>query len=336
MRKLLIMAATLVALGASPAPAAERVVMAQSNESLIWAPVYVARKLGYFADEGIDLDVAIVKSGPAALTAVTTGSAQIAMGFPATPIQAVAKGLKIKIFAEVSNQFIAELMLRKDVAQRVGIDEKSPVEARIRALKGLTIATNGTGSANDYLLRRILADVGLKPESDVTITPIGAGATILAALDQKRIDGFVATPPINAIAVSNHSAIELIDFGAGAYKPVAGIIYIGLAAEERWLKENPQIAARVIRAVGRALTLMRERPAEAKAAVRSFFMSTDQALFDASWDSQLASFPATPRLRDEDVRVTLDFATLMNGGTPSPGAAEIFTNEYVDLAERPK
>ena len=327
------MVAAALVFGTPQARAADTVVIAQSNESLIWAPIYVARKLGYFKDEGIDVDVAVVKSGPAALTAVTTGSAQVAVGFPVTPIKAIGQGLKVKIFAELSNQFIAELMLRKDVAQRLKIDETTPVEARIKALKGLTIAVNGTRSANDYLLRRILADVGLKADSDVTITPVGAGPTLLAALDQKRIDGFVTTPPTNVIAVQDHDAVQVIDFAAGEYKPVAGMIYIALAADEGWLAEHPQVAAGTVRALGRALALMREKPAEAKEAVRSFFPNADAAQFDASWNSQLASFPATPRLNDEDVRITLDFAAAMNAEAPRK-ASDIFTNDYVDMAAK--
>ena len=330
-----IASAVMLASNAGTSRANDRVVIAQSNDSLIWAPLYVARKLDFFKDEGIDVDVVIVKSGPAALTAVTTGSAQIAMGFPATPIQAIGKGFKVKIFAELSNQFIAELMLRKDVAARLKIDDQSPIEARIKALKGLTLATNGTGSANDYLLRRILADAGLQAETDVTITPIGAGPTLLAALDQKRIDGFVTTPPTNVIAAQSHGAVQVIDFAAGQYKPIAGMIYIALAAEERWLADNPQVAARTIRALGRALSLMRGDARAAKEAVRSFFPTADQAQFDASWDSQLASFPATPRLNDADVRITMDFAAVMNGDPVTAKVSDIFTNDYVDLAEKP-
>ena len=338
MKLLMLVAAVAITWAgqAGSAAAADTVVVAQSNDTLIWAPLYVARKLGYFAAEGINLDVVIVKSGPAALTAATTGSAQIAVGFPATPIQAAGKGIKVKIFAELSNQFIAELMLRTDVAQRLGITAASPIEQRIKALKGLTIATNGTGSANDYLLRRLATDAGMKPDTDMTIAPMGAGLTILAALDQKRIDGFVTTPPSNVIAAQGHAATQLIDFAAGDYRPIAGIIYIGLAASESWLQQNPQLAARTIRALGRALALMHDDPAAAKAAVRSFFPGTEQALFDASWDSQLASFPRSPRLTDADMAITMSFTALMEGRTAGVSASQVFTNEYVDLAARPK
>ncbi len=318
------------------ARAADHVVIAQSNDSLIWAPLYVARKLGYFKDAGIDLDVVIVKSGPAALTAVNSGSAQIAMGFPATPIQAIGKGFNVKIFAELSNQFIAELMLRKDVAQKLKITDRTPIGQRIKSLRGLTIATNGTGSANDYLLERIIADAGLKPDTDVTITPIGGGSTILAALDQKRIDGFVATPPSNAIAVHDYGAVQLIDFAAGEYRPIAGIIYIGLAAGDAWLKENPQVAARTIHALARALALMHSDPAKAKAAVQSFFPDTAPPEFDSTWASELASFPKTPRLNPSDIAITMAFVSAMSEQPVRVDSAQIFTNDYVNLAEKIK
>jgi NitT/TauT family transport system substrate-binding protein len=318
------------------ARAADHVVIAQSNESLIWAPLYIARKLGYFQDEGIDIDVVVVKSGPAALTAVNAGSAQMALGFPATPIEAVGKGFKLKIIAELSNQFIAELMMRKDVADKLRINDRTSIAQRIKALRGLTIATNGTGSANDYLLERIIRDAGLKPDVDVTITPIGGGSTILAAFDQHRIDGFVATPPTNAVAAHDHGATQLIDFAAGQYKPIAGIIYIGLVAQDSWLKANPQVAARTVKALSRALALMRSDPGKAKAAVQSFFTDTEPALFDAAWSSQLASFPKTARLNPADISITMNFIAAMSETPVHVDPAQVFTNDYVTLSEKLK
>ena len=335
MRRLAI-TAMIVVVPMTTVRAAERVVIAQSNDSMIWAPLYVARALGYLKDEDIDIDVAIVKSGPEAMTAVNTGSAQIAMGFPATPIQAIEKGFKVKIFAELCNQFIAELVLRKEVAAGLSIDAQMPVEARIKALKGLKIATNGTGSANDYLLRRMFRDAGMNPESDVTITPVGGEIAVLAALDQKRIDGFVATPPGNVVAVEGHQSVQIIDFAKGEFKPVAGMIYFGLTAQESWLKDKPQVAAGVVRALARALALMHDDDAKAKAAVRTFFPGTPQAQFDASWESQRGSFPRTPRLTERDVGVTMEFAAQMNANPLVSTSAAIFTNEIVDLAEAKK
>ena len=114
------------------------------------------------------------------------------------------------------------------------------------------------------------------------------------------------------------------------------MIYIALAAEGGWLKPNPMVAARVIRAAGRGLALMHDDPAAAKAAVRSFFPETEAALFDASWNSQAGSFPRTPRLAEADVAITMAFAGQMNERPLALQPGQIFTNAYVDLAESPR
>ena len=74
----------------------------------------------------------------------------------------------------------------------------------------------------------------------------------------------MSRPPVNVIAMHDHGTMQLIDFARGQYTPLAGIIYIGLAAPQDWLREKPQVAARTVRAVGRALALMHDDPASAK------------------------------------------------------------------------
>ena len=331
-----IFAAAAVALAttvAGPgAVAAERVVVTQSLDVPLWAPMYVARKLGYFKDEGIDLEVSVVRSGPEAMAAVTTGSAQIQMGFPATPINAIAKGHNMRIFAGLTNQFIAQVMLRGDVAQRLQITAATPVEDRIRKLKGLTISTNGANSAADYLLQHLVKSVGMKPDSDISITAIAQVPATLAAADQKRIDGFMTSPPTNDVAVRKHGSFQLIDFAVGEYKPVAGILYVSLTASETWLDSKSDTAARVVRALGRALTTIREKPDEAKEAVRSFFPQMDAELFDPAWAGMRPSFPETPRVAPESIAGILDFMATMEGKPVAVAPEKIYTNRIVDLA----
>ena len=329
----LALAAGLVALPTA-SRAVDRVVVTQSSNVVMWTLMYVARKLGYFKDEGIDLEVVVVKSGPDALAAVTAGSAQISMGFPATPIRAVEKGHKVRIFAALTNQFIGELMLRGDVAKRLNITDATTMDERLRKLKGLTISTNGAGSAADYLLQSIIRGAGMKPDTDVTITPIAGDAPTLAALELKRIDGFMTSPPTNDIARKKFGAWQLIDFTRGEYKPIDGILYVSLNAEEKWLEANPELAARVVRACARALKLLKDNPAAAKEAVRSFFPAMEAEMFDAAWAGMLPSFPATPRIQPDSIRGIVDFMGTMDGKPVKVDQDKVYTNRIVDLAER--
>jgi NitT/TauT family transport system substrate-binding protein len=323
-----------VVAGGLPVEAADHVVVAQTDDIVLWAPMYVARRLGYFREEGVDLDVIAVKSGPETLAALNAGSAHVAMGFPATPINAITRGHKVKMFAALSNQFVTQLIIQGNAASRLGLTAATPVDERIRKLKGLKLATNGSGSAADYLLQNLVKSVGLKPDADISIVPVGDAQATLAAFQQKRIDGFIATPPSSNIAVQTLRGYQLIDFTSGEFKPVDGMLYVALTADEAWLNARPEVAGGMVRALAKALSLIRNNPGAAKAATRTYFTTMDPALFDAGWDGTVASFPASPRLSGEGVQGILAFMAVMSGKPILIDPQRLYTNRFVDIAER--
>lgn len=331
-----LLALIAVLASGSGAAAGNRVVVAQTNDVILWAPMYVAQKLGYFRDEGVDLEVIAVKSGPETVAALNSGSAQIAMGFPATPINAIVRGHKVRMFAALSDQFVAELVIQGDIASRFGLTDATPIDERIRRLKGLKLATNGSGSAADYLLQNVVKSVGLRPDADIAIVPVGDAQATLAAFQQKRIDGFMATPPANSIAVRTLRAHQLIDFAKGEFKPVDGMLYVALTANDTWLEANPEVAAGVVRALARALKLIRDDPAAAKAATRSFFTKMEADLFDSAWDGTVASFPTSPRMSREGIQGILAFMAVMAGKPIAVDPDKLYTNRFVDAAEHKK
>lgn len=328
----LLIAVIGLSVSASANYAAEKVVVAQSNEVMIWAPMYVARGMGYFKEEGLDVEVTLVKSGPDALTAVMTGSANVTLGFPATPISAVIQGHDIQIFGVLASQFMAQLMLDGEVAERVGVTAQTPINERIAKLKGLSIATNAAGSAYDYLIRSVVTGAGLKPEEDVVTAPIGAGPAAYAALERKRVDGIITTSPTDRMAERGLGAFRLIDFTAGDYAPTDGLIYISLNASGDWLENNPETAASMLRALGRALALMQDDPDTAKRAVRPFFESMGQQVFDDSWETNLPAYSKSPVVKSEGLMKVLDLMEIMNGAPVIVELDDIYTNAYTERA----
>lgn len=329
-----IVAALLFAMGGvMPSYSGERVVIAQTNDVILWAPIYVARKMGYFEKQGLDIEVIPVSGGPATLAAVEAGNADIATGFPATPINAAAAGHDVKMFASLTTEYVAELVIQGDVAKKLDIDKNTSVEDKIRRLKGLKLGTNAAGSAADYMLQHLVKHVGMQPDSDLTIVPVGKTPTLLAAFERKRIDGFMATPPANDIAIKKYGAFQLIDFASGEYAPVSGMLYVAMSANRNWLEENPETAARVVWAINKALALINNDPAAAKEAVRSFFKDMDQETFDAGWNSTVASFPPNARLEEDGVTKILDFMAIMYGKRVDIDLDKIYTNKYYDMAK---
>jgi len=318
-------------LPAAAADKTDKITVIQTSNVLLWAPMYIARERGYFRDEKIDAEVVIAKSGPEAMTAVLTGGATMSLGFPATPIRAAAKGNGVKMIGALTDQFLAQLLLRKDVADRLNLNASSPFKERVAALRGLTIATNGVGSAYDYLLRSMIKGAGMDPDRDVTLTPVGGGPEVLAALKMKRVDGIITAPPTDYYAQKEAQAFMLVDFAKGEYPKADGLLYVSVNATEQWLSANEDVAVRTLRALNRALKLIRDDPPAAKASVRTFFKAMSEESFDSAWQSNLASYSRDVVIKPKGVEAVL--SVMAEGGEAvSPPFDRFYTNKYADKA----
>src|SRR5439155_12955193 len=61
-------------------------------------------------------------------------------------------------------------------------------------LKGLKVGISAPGSTTNMVINSLLAQGGLKP-TDVAVIGIGAGAIVVAAVDQGRVDVISQTAP---------------------------------------------------------------------------------------------------------------------------------------------
>lgn len=318
--------------GAQPAAAADLVRFAQPSDGFLYLPVYIARAKGFFEQEGITADVVVYKGGAAALSGVISGSSDVYIGVPAIGMKAIAQGQAVKMFASVMTEYASNIVIRGDVAKKLGLTDKSSVEQRIAALKGLTIGITGPGSAPDLLLRHIAKTMKWDPERDFTMVPLGGGPGMIAAFSQKRIDGYCLSSPTSTTGLLKYDGYQLLNLSAGEYGPLKGFLYITLIAKDAWLAGNADRSTRIVRALWRGQKLLKEDPASAKEAVRSFFKETETAIFDAAWDENLTAFPATPHIKAESIKANLDFILEMEGEKLALDTSTTFTNVYVDAA----
>ena len=332
--RLAVLLALVLGIGAAEAQEKKKVVITQASEGFLYVPIYVARAKNYFAAEGLEVEIIVAKGGAAALTAVLGGNADVYAGLPATAIEARQKGQKVKVFGAVMTQYASNVVLQAEVAKKAGLTESSPTADRLKALKGLRIGITGPGSATDQLMRYFARTAGLDPDRDLTIVPIGAAGPMLAAFAQKRIDAFSLSSPTSDTAVVKNGAFMLLDLTRGGYEPLRDFLYITLIARDEWLDKNPETATRLVRGLAKAEKLMRERPEEARNALRTFFEKTDEAVFDAALKNNLPAYPASPRIDPAAIERNLDFSEATEGKRPQLSVEELYTNKFVDAAER--
>ncbi|MBI2862020.1 MAG: ABC transporter substrate-binding protein, partial [Chloroflexi bacterium] len=126
-----------------------KLTLAYADVSTSYLPAWVARSLGYYEQEGLDIDWVQTGSGAKALAAVVGGSAPVGYTAASEVMAAISQGQPIQVIGSLMLRGSQKLTIRKEVAAAKGITEKSPLTDVVKALRGLTIATSSPGRGGD-------------------------------------------------------------------------------------------------------------------------------------------------------------------------------------------
>jgi NitT/TauT family transport system substrate-binding protein len=120
-----------------------------------------------------------------------------------------------------------------------------------RQLKGKKIAGSSPGGTVTFLTVLVLKRLGLDPERDVFLNPMGGtGASRLAALESGVVDAVILESPEN-ITARQKGFEELIFFGDLVEFPQNGF-----GTSEKKIRENPEEIFKMVRATLRGLMFL--------------------------------------------------------------------------------
>ncbi|PZM08170.1 ABC transporter substrate-binding protein [Rhizobium tubonense] len=194
---LVISAASLGAM----AHAADKItIMVGGFEKQIYLPAKLTESLGYFKDEGLDVEILNEAAGVDAENQLLAGAVQAVVGFYDHCVDLQAKGKFVESVVQFS-QAPGEVEL---------VSNKYPDIKSFADLKGKTLGVTGLGSSTNFLTLYMAAKAGLKPGDIVTI-PIGAGATFIAAIQQDTAQAGMTTEPTISRMLKTNEARILVD-----------------------------------------------------------------------------------------------------------------------------
>lgn len=198
-----LLCAALAVVGSSaPARASETIrIMVGGVEKQIYLPAKLAESLGYFKDEGLDVELLSQPSGVDAEDELLAGAVQGVVGFYDHTIDLQSKGKFVESVVQFSHApGEVELMSTKHAAGvRTAAD-----------WKGKALGVTGLGSSTYFLTQYIATKNGVKLD-DITLLPVGGGETFVAALLQGKIDGGMTTEPTVSRLLKTGDARVLID-----------------------------------------------------------------------------------------------------------------------------
>jgi putative hydroxymethylpyrimidine transport system substrate-binding protein len=213
--------------------------------------IYMAQKLGYFKEAGLDLSIHTPSDPAAPIKEVEAGHADVAISYEPEAMLALSHGLHTFSVAVLINRPLTSLIWLKSSGIR-----------NIGDLRGKTIATAGI-PYQDAFLKTILARAGLTP-SDVKTVNVGYG--LLPALVGGRADAMLG----------GFSNVEGVDLRLRGLKPVVTPVdklgvptydELVLVGEHEWLEKHRLPVRLFLAALARGTAAAVENPGAATKAL---------------------------------------------------------------------
>ncbi|SEF86093.1 ABC-type nitrate/sulfonate/bicarbonate transport system, substrate-binding protein [Nonomuraea solani] len=302
-----------------------------SAPNVFLSALYVAQDDGLFAKEGLTVEIVEVESGNDSMAALASGQAQYAdVGFEDLAELSKAGDDSVVMAHDILNRVTLTLVMRKEVAERKNVTAASPLKDRLGALKGLKIGITSPGSPTDTYMRYYLGSVGLDPERDVEIVPLGGGSALLAALEKGQIDAYHLSPPTPYVAAEKGFGVVLIDGPKGEVPELDRFDYTAWATSRRWAEENATTAAAFSRVLAQATAKVKRQPDAVAEQIMDDLGSTDKATVLRTVQAMSSALSEKGCFDPAVVQRTLDVMLRLKILEEKADGAEgrLWTNEY--------
>ncbi|HET6781789.1 MAG TPA: ABC transporter substrate-binding protein [bacterium] len=198
---------------------------------LIFAPLYVAIERGYFARQGIEIELITTPGGVSSFAVLAGGRAEVVVGgLGAALFNAAARDLDFKVVGPVH-------MERPPVSTPLVVSKKAWDSGEIRSirdLRGKRVSTNVLGSATEYWVQSALLKGGLTID-DVQLVAVNF-PEVPAALANGAIAAGLLGEPLATLAEEQGQIVRLSeDFVNGVQ--VTALYYSG-----EFMRAQPKLA----------------------------------------------------------------------------------------------
>lgn len=331
-RQIVASAVAAGALAVTPSvfAASKSVKIAVGGKALYYyLPISIAERLGYFKDEGLDVQIIDFQGGSRSLQAVVGGSADVVSGAFEHTISMQYKGQSMKAF-----------VLQGRAPQVVfAVNNKTmPNYKTLTDLRGKKIGVTAPGSSSQAIANFVLATAGIKP-NEVSFIGVGASSAAVAAIRSGQIDAFANLDPVIAQLQKDHLLTIVADtrkidesdklFGGPM---VAGCLY----APTRYINKNPEIIQGLTNAVVRAdRWLAKATPEQIVATVPESYFLGNKEIYIEGFLKNRPALSADGTIPDDAPAISLKALMEVNKKL-DPAKIDlkaVYTNEFVKKAQ---
>jgi ABC-type nitrate/sulfonate/bicarbonate transport system substrate-binding protein len=280
-----------------------------SAESVLFS---IARDAGILKQSQLDVEVIFIAGGTLSMQALIGKSLDFLCTGGTPYIVAHLEGAQTKMIAGVNNKLPYGFVSLANI--------KTPAQ-----LKGKRIGISRFGSTDDFAVKLALAQFGLNPKSDVSITQVGSAATRLTALQAGSIDAAVLT--LGLVQIGQKSGLNLLlDFIEKdiEYQQVA------IIARDDLLKSRADLVRRFMKSYLDSVRFYKTQKEVAIRETMKRLRTTDRAIGEFDYNQRARSLPDDGKPSIKGMQLALDDIAKDN-----PKAKNLTVQQLIDLSFLP-
>jgi NitT/TauT family transport system substrate-binding protein len=279
----LCLIALAVTIFPSPVSSQEKIRLAPSSPGLSAWPVHLAAKEKFFAREGLDAEIIVMRTN-VGIAALVTGSIDFTTA-GGSAMRAAVNGAPLKMVLNTNKKADLWILSQKNIQ-------------RVEELRGKMIGVGGNWGTQFYLVLEALKHYGA--DKDVQLISTGDVANGFLSLQQGSVPAVALTPPYSILA-KRQGYRDLVRTGdVVSVSPTTGLV----TTKEKTERE-PQRIRRVIRAVMKAVDYAKGRKADmVQFIMRQYKMEKEVA--DLVYDAIMDTVNPTLLLTDQEIQVELN------------------------------
>jgi len=318
--------------GANPPPAqdnspASLKIMVGGLNKQIYLPNTLAKQLGFFKEQNLDVTLIDEGSGQASEEEVIAGNVDAGSGSysHALELQPLGKNIETIVQFQIAPGEAEVMDARKSFTSA-------------KDLKGQNLGVTSIGSGTHTLTMALLGKAGLQP-TDAKYVAVGAGNTFIAALQQGRIVAGMTTEPTISRAVKSGVGKVLVDLRTPESTRAAlggDYPFIGIWMKNDYVNSHKSVVQRLVNAYVKTLKWMSTHTAaEIADKMPADYYAGDKDLYVTALDAQKSSFTKDGKMPPAGAQLALDIELKY---VPSMKGAKVdlsktYTNEFANNAK---
>ena len=291
-----------------------RIFLGASSKTLGYSPLWVATKKGFFDQQGLDVQLVLLRGVPMTVQALAAGSLHFGSGGPEPYIEASERGLDLIITGGIINGLTQFIIAGKNYKT-------------YEDLRGATFGASSLTGGIVTALREALRLKGLEYPRDYRLIVIAGGSSAnLAAMQSGQIAATTVAVPLNYAA--EEAGFNIIG------RLIDGIPHFqvnALVTKRLWAERNHAVMVRFMKAMVQSLRwLHNNREAAVEFLSREMQLKPAHALKGWEYYTQNRLWPPDGDVTPEGMKYNVRFYAEQTGAKgPLADAAKYVDRSYL-------